>query len=55
MKQFNATYTADFGVTEHKMLVLGTSFTDAFLMAYMKLSNDCIIIDMKEVTNNERT
>lgn len=50
MKKYRATYTADFGETEHKMLVLGTTFTDAYLMAYIKLPKECIIIDLKEVT-----
>ena len=50
MKKFKAFYTADFGATEHKMLVLGTTLTDAYLMAYIKLPKDCIIIDLEEVT-----
>lgn len=50
MKKFKALYTADFGATEQKMLVLGTTFTDAYVMAYMKLPRDCVIIDLEEVT-----
>lgn len=50
MKKFKAFYTADFGATEQEMLVLGTTFTDAYLMAYIKLPKECIIIHLAEVT-----
>ena len=50
MKKFTATYTADFGETVQKILVRGTTFTDAYLMAYIKLPKDCTIIGLEEDT-----
>ena len=35
------------------MLVLGTTLTEAYLMAYMKLPRECIIVELEEVTGGK--